>query len=237
MWQRGKWEEILNVAKQGTFLVGWLAAHQKGDHPTHIWNNQMDSLTHLATVAAEGEEAKWMHLLEWLHVKHGHLGVKDLFKEAGGRGWPVTQELCNMVISACNQCCTQLESHPLQEPPLHLWDGKGLWETWQVDYIGPFKKSDRKQYVLVGVNVVLRLTQAVSLARATRDNTVKGYLPKPQSIQSDNGSHFTTRVVQEWVKGEGIQWIFHTPYYPQTNRIVEKTNGLLKCALSPYNSR
>lgn len=53
VWQRDKWEEILDVAKQGTFLVRWLAAHQKGDHPTHIRNNQMDSLTHLATVAAE----------------------------------------------------------------------------------------------------------------------------------------------------------------------------------------
>ncbi|KAF1676272.1 hypothetical protein FQV07_0012194, partial [Pygoscelis papua] len=59
--------------------------------------------------------------------------------------------------------------------------------------------------------------QAEAVRRATGDNTVKSlklwfsYLPKPQSIQSDNGSHFTARVVQEWARSKGIQWIFHTP--------------------------
>ncbi|KAF1542199.1 hypothetical protein FQV10_0007981, partial [Eudyptes schlegeli] len=48
--------------------------------------------------------------------------------------------------------------------------------------------------------------------------------------------HFTAGVVQEWAKGEGIQWIFHTPYYPQANGIVERTNGLLKRILRPHNS-
>ena len=62
------------------------------------------------------------------------------------------------------------------------------------------------------------------------------YLPKPQLIQSDNGSHFTAGVVQKWAKGEGIQWIFHTLYYPQANGIVERTNGLLKCVFRPHNS-
>ncbi|KAK4811133.1 hypothetical protein QYF61_019764, partial [Mycteria americana] len=103
-------------------------------------------------------------------------------------------------------------------------------------------KSGGKQYVLVRVEVVSGLTQTEAIAQATRDNTVKGlklwfsYLPKPQSIQSDNGIHFTTGVVQEWAKGEGIQWVFHTPYYPQANGIVERTNGLLKIALKPHNS-
>ena len=71
--------------------MGWVAAHQKGNHPAHLWNNQVDSLTRLATMAAEAEEEKGEHLLEWLHVKRSHSGVKDLFKEAGGRGWPVTR--------------------------------------------------------------------------------------------------------------------------------------------------
>ena len=214
----------------------------KEESPSHIWNNQVDSLAHLATMAVEAEEEKWEHLLEWLHVRQGHSGVKDLFKEAGGKGWPVTRELCSMIISACSQYCTRLERYALQEPPLHLWDGKGLWETWQADYIGPFKKSDGKQYVLVGVQVVLGVTQTVVIARATGDNTVKGlklwfsYLPQPQSIQSDNGSHFTARVVQESAKSKGIQWIFHTCYYPQTNGIGERTNRLLKCVLRPHNS-
>ena len=50
-------------------------------------------------------------------------------------------------------------------------------------------------------------------------------MPKPQLIQSDNGSQFTAGVLQEWAKGKGIQWVFHTPCYPQANGIEERTNG------------
>ena len=128
IWQRERWEEILAVAEQKPTWVGWVAAHQGGNHPAHIWHNQVDSLTCLATLAKEGEEENWKNVLEWLHVKRGHSGVRDL-KEAGSRGWPVTRELCNTVISACGLCRTRLEKHPLQNPPLHLQDGKGLWET------------------------------------------------------------------------------------------------------------
>ena len=95
--------------------------------------------------------------------------------------------------------------------------------------------------MLVGVEVILGLTQAEAVRPATEDNTVKGLklwfscLPKSKSIQSDNGSHFTAGVVQEWAQNEGIQWVFHTPYYPQANGIVECTNGLLKRALRPQD--
>jgi len=64
-----------------------------------------------------------------------------------------------------------------------------------------------------------------------------GTFPKPQSIQSDNGSHFTAKVLQEWAAQEGISWVFHTPYYPQANGIVGRTNGLPKRLLKPQKSR
>lgn len=107
-----------------------------------------------------------------------------------------------------------------------------------VDWL-PFKRSEGKQYILV-LLVVSGLVQAGAVSRATGENTVEklklcfSFLPKPKSIQSDNRSHFTARVVQTWVKSEGIQWTFHTPYYPQANGIVERTNSLLKHFLKPH---
>lgn len=50
-------------------------------------------------LAKEGEEEKWEHLLEWVHIKHGHSGLRDLL-EAGSRGWRVTQGLCSTAIFA-----------------------------------------------------------------------------------------------------------------------------------------
>uniref|UniRef100_A0A8C5TKU6 Integrase catalytic domain-containing protein n=1 Tax=Malurus cyaneus samueli TaxID=2593467 RepID=A0A8C5TKU6_9PASS len=63
-----------------------------------------------------------------------------------------------------------------------------------------------KHFVLVGVEITSGLVQADAFKRATGENTVKalqewfGIFPKPQEIQSDNGSHFTARVVQDWAK-------------------------------------
>ena len=96
--------------------------------------------------------------------------------------------------------------------------------------------------MLVGVEIVSGLVQAEAFVRATGENTVKalkgwfGTFPKPHSIQSDNGSHFTAKLVQEWAAREGISWVFHTPYYPQANRIVERMNGLLKRFHKPHRS-
>ncbi|KAF4804444.1 hypothetical protein TURU_007906 [Turdus rufiventris] len=142
--------------------------------------------------------------------------------------------MCKTYILACEQCRKQVERHPLEDDPLHLRNDKSLWDVWQIDYIGPFRKSSDKNFVLVGVEIISGLVQVEVFKRATGDNTVKalqewfGTFPKPQEIQSDSGTHFTAKVVQDWAKDEGIKLIFHTPYYPQANGIVERTNGLLK---------
>lgn len=93
-------------------------------------NDQLDSLTHLARLTVEGEEEKWEHLLEWLHVKRGHSGSKDLFKEAVSRVWSVTRKLYNTIISVCGLCRTGLGEHnPLKDQLLHLRDNKGQYGT------------------------------------------------------------------------------------------------------------
>lgn len=92
----------------------------------------------------------------------------------------------------------------------------------------------------MGVEIVSGLVQARACAKATGENTVKalkewfGTFPKLQTIQSDNGLHFTAKMVQEWAAQEGISRVFHTPYYPQANGIVERANGLLKRFLKPH---
>ncbi|KAF1671891.1 hypothetical protein FQV07_0016588, partial [Pygoscelis papua] len=60
--------------------------------------------------------------------------------------------------------------------------------------------------------------RATKCWKANDQNTIRGLsswfsgLPTPYIIQSDNGSHFSSKEVQEWAKQEEIQWVFHTPY-------------------------
>ena len=75
---------------------------------------------------------------------------------------------------------------------------------------------------------------ATAVNAATGEQTVRGLkewfsvLAIPECFQSDNGSRFTATTVKDWARGEGIRWVLHTPYYPQANGVVERTNGLIK---------
>lgn len=52
--------------------------------------------------------------------------------------------------------------------------------------------------------------------------------PMPSAVQSDNSCHFKNKIVQEWCECNGVIWVFHLPYGPQSNGMVERWNGLLK---------
>lgn len=179
----------------------------------------------------------WYRLGEWSHCKLRHTGQEALFFAAQSRGWPITRKICKDILTQCPQCQLRLgQNHPDQALPLHIRSNKTLCSTWQIDYIGPLKTSKGYKYILTGVEVISRLLRATKSRQANVETTISwlsdwfSSLPVPDSIQSHN---FTSVVVHDWARKEGIKWIFHTPYYPQANGIVERANGLLKRYLKP----
>lgn len=150
-----------------------MASHQDRSNPISQWNNKVDELSRVAPLQNESIMENWERLLEWLHIKRGHKSSKDLYCEAHARGWPLTRENCHTCISVCSLCQSRRDKHPLDQPPLHIKSEKGLWDTWQIDYIGPFHRSKGKQYILVRVEVLSRLVQAEAFACGMGENTVQ----------------------------------------------------------------
>ena len=207
--------------------IEWVKGHVRDGTPAAKWNQQVDHLAQIRVV--NSDKGDWDRLVEWLHIKRGHSGKIDLCCGCWSWGWPVPMKMCEAILMACPQCQVRLKiNHPNQTPAQHIKEGKALWSTWQVDYVGPLKPSHGRRFILVGVGVVSGLTMATAVNVATGGQTVqvlKGWfsiLPISECIQSDNGSHFTAAVVQDWARGEGIEWVFYTPYYPQANGMVER---------------
>ena len=48
LWQKEKWQEILNIASQGNFSVGWVASQQTDGNPAGDWNHAVDELARLS---------------------------------------------------------------------------------------------------------------------------------------------------------------------------------------------
>ena len=53
----------------------------------------------------------------------------------------------------------------------------------------------------------------------------------PMSLQSDNGTSFTSKVTQEVSKAFGITYYLHCAWRPQSSGKVERTNQFLKSAV------
>nr|XP_044617789.1 uncharacterized protein LOC123281943 [Equus asinus] len=107
-------------------------------------------------------------------------------------------------------------------------------QIWQMDYIGRFPSHYGKIYVCTVVDTFSAFLVAHPHRRATQQTTIKTlgitqlYFGTPQQIQSDNGTHFTGKLVQCFAKTHHIEWIYHILYYPQAADLIERMNALLK---------
>lgn len=52
-----------------------------------------------------------------------------------------------------------------------------------------------------------------------------------QVTQSDQGSHFTAKQMQQWSLQNNIAWVFHLPFCPTAADIIERHNRVLRQGL------
>lgn len=56
----------------------------------------------------------------------------------------------------------------------------------------------------------------------------------PEILISDNGVHFTARVIAELTEALGVEHRFSAPYHPECNGLTERMNGVISTALSMF---
>ncbi|KAL3683144.1 hypothetical protein R1sor_001166 [Riccia sorocarpa] len=108
---------------------------------------------------------------------------------------------------------------------------------WGIDFIGPINppsRNTRHKYIIVATDYVTKWAEAASFTRARRSVTVQflhqniiSRFGVPITIITDNGTHFVNDAVAELAEAYGIEHRRSTPYHPQTNGQVERTNGIL----------
>ncbi|XP_053866169.1 uncharacterized protein LOC128826738 isoform X1 [Malaclemys terrapin pileata] len=114
--------------------------------------------------------------------------------------------------------------------------GPGL--VWQIDFT-EFPRTQGYRYLLVLVNQFSGWPEAFpcrnNTAKTVALKLVKEIIPRfglPQWMESDNGTHFTSQVVQKISSALQIPCKLHTPWRPQASGVVERTNQTLKRHLS-----
>ncbi|CAF4351065.1 unnamed protein product, partial [Rotaria sordida] len=103
---------------------------------------------------------------------------------------------------------------------------EGVWQLVSMDFHGPITPTSQR-----GNKYILCLTDVLSkfvITKAVRDNTAQTAIRflkediiskfgTPRCILTDNGTHFTSTIMNELIKQIGATHLYSTPYHPQTN--------------------
>ncbi|MCO5570300.1 hypothetical protein L7F22_024018 [Adiantum nelumboides] len=108
-------------------------------------------------------------------------------------------------------------------------------EREEIQQAGPLPRtSTGKQYILTATDYMTRWAEAASVARITAADVSKFVLDyicsrfgTPLEILSDRDPSFRADLPDALLENLSIKHVHSTPYYPQCNGLVEKTNGVL----------
>ncbi len=107
-----------------------------------------------------------------------------------------------------------------------------------MDIVGPLPKSrSGKRYILVICDYATRYPEAIALRSTDAEHiaeelvTVNSRVGVPREILTDQGSNFTSQLLKELYRLLHVHPIRTSPYHPQTDRLVERFNQMLKSML------
>ena len=96
-----------------------------------------------------------------------------------------------------------------------------------MDVVGPLPKSKQgHRYILVACDYATRYPEAISLKKFTAPTVAEElakYFP-----DTDQGTNFSSQLLQELYQMIGVKPIKTTPYHPQTDGFVEQFDQTLK---------
>jgi hypothetical protein len=172
----------------------------------HLWDE-----TYLFPVCSDGllrrcvpvEEG--MKIIEKCHSSPygGHYGAFRTHAKIWQSGifWPTMYQDTKDFIRRCNSCQRHRNINSRNAMPLTTNLQIELFDVWGIDYMGPFPKSGKFEYILVAVDYVSKWVEALPCRTADHNSSIRMFeetifsgFSTPRLVISDGGSHFSTIV-------------------------------------------
>lgn len=177
-------------------------------------------------------------ILELVHgaVGSGHFGVtKTLRRLRQAFYWGQHRRDVEDFCRRCDRCTTRKGPPGRSHAQLQQFPVGSPMERVGVDVLGPLPLSDRgNKYVLVGMDYFTKWPEAYALpdqeAGTIADALVGGLFSRfgvPESIHSDQGRNFESRVFAAMCNQLGAHKTRSTPLHPQSDGLVERFNRIL----------
>ncbi|XP_059841264.1 uncharacterized protein LOC132402424 [Hypanus sabinus] len=221
LWGQHHWRFIWDQVTHRKISVHHVDAHTRKDNEEATFKAAVDQAAQVSSATTSTPDTEHSALAAWAHRKCGHLGADGTRRWAEQFGVALTLDQCKTSVDNC-PICQQVKprDRPIG-PPGHIRRGTGAGQVWQIDYIGPLPRQNKKQYDLTMVDIYSGVLVAVPCERADQNGTISGlqhlssHYGVPWEVQSDQGSHFAVTKAQTWAAEAGISWLFHIPDHPR----------------------
>ncbi|MGL4599928.1 MAG: reverse transcriptase domain-containing protein [Plesiomonas sp.] len=141
-----------------------------------------------------------------------------------------------LILDSCLTCAKVNPHRPTKHDALP--HPEAPFQHVQIDFTHMPPVGNLK-YLLVIVDRFSKWPEAFACAKEDAKTVVKilakEIIPRfgiPNTIESDNGTPFASRVTQLLAKTLAIDWHFNIPYHPQSSAVVERMNRTIKGRLT-----
>lgn len=145
-------------------------------------------------------------------------------------------------VRACVACQLSKKSRSKKAGLLKSITASEPWEIIGIDFIGPIRDSKKgNRHILVITDYFTKWPEAYALKEATSREVARILVTKifprhglPKKILSDQGSQFTSHLLNELLEEMKIKKMQTTAYHPQCDGQVERLNSVLKTQITIF---
>ena len=170
-----------------------------------------------------------LNKLRELHVSLCHPGITRMIHFIKLRNLPYSTDEIRKICNACPECA-EIKPRFHRPEPTKLIKATQPFERLNIDFKGPLPSNNKNRYFLTVIDEFSRFPFAIPCCDMTSGSVISALCSlfslfgMPSFIHSDRGPSLVSKELREFLNSRGISCSRTTPYNPEGNGQVEKTN-------------
>ena len=154
------------------------------------------------------------------------------------------------IANYVNSCIRCNQNNPIRRKPSgHLKPSEppeGVWQLLSMDFHGPVTPTSRhgNKYIISITDILSKFVIAEPVRDCTADTAAR-FLQEEviceygtlKCVLTDNGTHFTSIIMEHLLQRLGIIHLYVTPYRPQTNGQIERFNSTMDTKIAALSNQ